>query len=148
LAALEEGVQLGIDSLTGQAIEQRLVRQPDGVYGLEVVTNPIRPPAARPPRYTVRPRSPLRLEGPAIAFDKIHLELFFEGEVADSYLDWPLDRWHRLVDMEGLTWPRPPLRLEGHGHRLRQDPPGAVLRGRGRDSYLDWPLPLARSRRG
>jgi hypothetical protein len=41
LAALEEGVQLGIDSLTGQAIEQRLVRQPDGVYGLEVVTNPI-----------------------------------------------------------------------------------------------------------
>lgn len=40
LAALEEGIQLGVDSLTGGAIEQRLVKQADGVYALEVVTNP------------------------------------------------------------------------------------------------------------
>lgn len=40
LPALEQGIQLGVDSLTGQPIIHRLVRQPDGVYGLEVETNP------------------------------------------------------------------------------------------------------------
>jgi hypothetical protein len=54
-------------------------------------------------RYTVGRDPRYAWKVTAIAFDKIHLELFFEGEVADSYLDWPLDRWHRLVDMEGLT---------------------------------------------
>lgn len=41
LPALEEGVTLGIDSLTGQPITLRLVGQPDGAYGMEVVTNAI-----------------------------------------------------------------------------------------------------------
>lgn len=41
LPALEQGIQLGIDSLTGQPIIHRLVRQDDGIYGLEVETNPV-----------------------------------------------------------------------------------------------------------
>lgn len=39
LAELERGVTLGIDQLTGRPIEQRLVKAPDGIYDLEVVTN-------------------------------------------------------------------------------------------------------------
>jgi hypothetical protein len=54
-------------------------------------------------RYTVGRDPRYAWKVTAIAFDKIHLELFFEEQVADSYLDWPLDRWHRLVDMEGLS---------------------------------------------
>lgn len=41
LPALERGVVLGLDNLTGGAIELRLVPRADGVHDLEVVTNPI-----------------------------------------------------------------------------------------------------------
>lgn len=41
LPALEEGVRLGMDALTQRPIELRLVRRDDGVYDLEVVTNPV-----------------------------------------------------------------------------------------------------------
>ena len=41
LPALEDGVELGVDSLTGSAIELRLVPRADGVHDLEVVTNPL-----------------------------------------------------------------------------------------------------------
>lgn len=40
LPALEAGVQLGVDSLTGGAIELQLVPREDGVHELLVVTNP------------------------------------------------------------------------------------------------------------
>jgi hypothetical protein len=79
------------------------VRQPDlaSTASRWSRTRFVRPQPGR--RYTVSRDPRYAWKVTAIAFDKIHLELFFEGEVADSYLDWPLDRWHRLVDMEGLT---------------------------------------------
>jgi len=41
LPNLEAGVRLGIDSLTGDAIQFRLAAGDDGVHELEVVTNPL-----------------------------------------------------------------------------------------------------------
>jgi hypothetical protein len=46
LPSLETGVCLGLDSLTGAAIELRLVPRADGVHDLEVVTNSIAMAAA------------------------------------------------------------------------------------------------------
>jgi hypothetical protein len=47
----------------------------------------------------------------SIAGGMVHLELYREyatqtparWELADAYMDWPLDRWRRLVESERLT---------------------------------------------
>jgi hypothetical protein len=60
LPVLETGTELGIDAMTGLPIEVQLVKQPDGVYALRLVTNPY-PPLSVPEavdaeRGTGRPR--------------------------------------------------------------------------------------------
>jgi hypothetical protein len=45
----------------------------------------------------------------SIAGGMVHLELYGESheqtvwELADAYMDWPVDRWCRLVESERLT---------------------------------------------
>lgn len=69
LSALEDGVQLGLDSLTGQPIELRLLKEPDGVYAIEVVTNPF-PMLATPEPVSAEVVDPMRGLDPFDAEDR------------------------------------------------------------------------------
>ena len=43
LPALEQGITLGLDNITGEAIELRLIRRDDGIHDLLVITNGLVP---------------------------------------------------------------------------------------------------------